>query len=189
MWQRIHGKYWRNHTLIRWSLASALVLAGVVVHLSTEDPQLGRATVAARELPAGAVLQPDDLIEGPAVLGLPAVSATDIAGKVLRTALQRGEPVLAGNLDDPGPAAGKSAFPLMLPPGAAVVPPAVGDLVSIYVTANNEARLAVQDVRVLDVSASDSSQTASARLEVTPDQALQLAQIDEGMRISLTVGS
>lgn len=118
-------------------------------------------TVARRDVPAGAVLTPDDLtrVAVPPAL-VPAGARSDAAGRVLATGLRRGEPVTDARLIGPGLTAGHPdlvAVPIRLPDAAMAALLRPGDHIRLLATDPQAGTTvtAADDALVLALPASD----------------------------------
>lgn len=123
--------------LIAAVLASVAVAGGVHTAAAPPPPTVPVLT-AARDLPAGAVLEPDDLVAaGFAPGSVPSGIAATAVGQTLAAAVRRGEPVTDVRLVGPDLTAGdpsRTALPLRLPDAGMVALLDVGDRIDLVAT-------------------------------------------------------
>lgn len=184
----------------RRPLAAALTAVAVAAGLhSAAAPPPARidVLVAARDLPAGAVLGPGDLTPVPFAPGsVPDDVATSATGRTLAAPVRRGEPVTDVRLVGPGLAggsAGLTAVPVRLPDAGMVGLLAAGDRIDLVAAdpQGTGARVVAAGVPVLAVPAasSDSGNGAlTGRLVVVgaADQATVTRIADAAVRDFLT---
>lgn len=144
-------RWWRRRVLAHRRMLAALCAAGAVtaavVALEPAGPPTRTVLVAARDLPAGAVLRAGDL-EGAAVPRqlVPAGLARSPQGRVLASPLRRGEPVTDVRLAGPDLLA---AYPGLVGVTVRVPDPAVvrllrpGDVVDVASTDPREGDTAI----------------------------------------------
>jgi Flp pilus assembly protein CpaB len=144
----------RRRRLIAAALAAVAVL-GALRTLAPPPPATVEVLVAARDLPSGALLAADDLMERayPAELA-PTGAATAAAGRVLAAPVARGEVVTDVRLVGPGLAraqAGQTIVPVRLPDAGMAALLRAGDEVDLLATdpGTGDATLVAQDVTVL----------------------------------------
>lgn len=153
----------RRAVLIRRRLLAALcaalaVAAGVQAAAAPAPPRVG-VLVAARDLPAGVVLYPDDLVEVAFTPdSVPAGRADDPVGRTLASPLTRGEPLTDVRLVAPSLLEGypgMSALPVRLPDAGMVGLVEVGDRIDVLAAdpGGEGARVVAGDVPVLAVPA------------------------------------
>lgn len=148
----------RRRRLIAAGLAAGAAAAALHALAPPPDPSVA-VLVAARDLPAGTTLAPDDLVARafPEAL-VPAGAARAGAGRVLAAPLASGEVLTEARVVGPGLARaqpGETVLPVRLPdPGmAALLRP--GDEVDLVATdpGTGETRVVARDVRVLSGTA------------------------------------
>jgi Flp pilus assembly protein CpaB len=160
----------RRRRLIAAALAAVAVISGYLALRPTVGPAV---LVAARDLSPG-LLRPGDL----RAVALPhppdGALRTGATGRVLATAMRRGEPLTDVRLLDS----------LRLPPGAVATP------VRIAVLAAHEGRPAspvAEQVTVLTIPAAKDDHGALVVLATTPSQANELAGAQAGGHLSITI--
>lgn len=151
----------RRAVLARRRLLAALLVAVAVttgVRAATAPPAPSVPVLtAARDLPAGAVLGADDLVEVAYAPGTPPAGlAADVVGRTLAAPLRRGEPVTDVRLTGAGLTAtdpSLTAVPVRLPDAAMVALLEVGDRVDLLATdpRGSGSRVVVAGVPVLAV--------------------------------------
>lgn len=118
-------------------LAAVTVVGGVHAAAAPPPPTVTVLT-AARDLPAGTVLGPDDLVEAGFAPGtVPAGVAGAAVGQTLAAAVRRGEPVTDVRLLGPALTAGdpsRTALPVRLPDAGMVALLDVGDRIDLVAT-------------------------------------------------------
>ena len=118
-------------------LAAVAVTAGVHAAAAPPPPSIPVLT-ATRDLPAGTVLEPDDLTTTAFAPGsVPAGLSADPVGRTLAAAVRRGEPVTDVRLVGPALTAGdtsRTAVPLRLPDAGMVALLEVGDRIDLVAT-------------------------------------------------------
>ncbi len=133
----LHRAVLRRRRLLAAALTAVAVAAGLHA-VAAPPPARVPVLVAARDLPAGAVLGADDLT--PARFApdtVPAGLATTAVGRILAAPLRRGEPVTDVRLVGPGLAEGYpglTALPVRLPDAGMVDLLRVGDLIDLLAT-------------------------------------------------------
>jgi Flp pilus assembly protein CpaB len=191
----------------RRPLAALLVAVAVLAGLQATagpPPPATRVLVAARDLPAGTTLGPDDLARRDVPSDLvPAGLVADATGRTLATPVRAGEPVTDVRL------LGRSllaaypdlvAVPVRLPDPVAVSLLEPGALIDLFATdpQGGGSRLLVAGARVLAIPGPDGASRAGAAgplvgsvvlLGVTPDQRLDLTDALVGDFLSFSFGA
>lgn len=132
----------RRAVLARRRLLAALLTATAVatgVHAAAGPPPPSVAVLtAARDLPAGTVLEPGDLVTTEFAPGsVPAGTSRDAVGRTLAAAVRRGEPVTDVRLVGPALTAvdpDRTAVPVRLPDAGMVALLEVGDRIDLVAT-------------------------------------------------------
>ena len=132
--RRLRRAVLRHRRLLAALLTAVAVAAGLHT-VAAPPPSTVTVSVAARDLPAGAVLRADDLVAADFAPGsVPDDLAGDAVGRTLAAPLRRGEPVtvvrLVGPLLTDG-SPGLVATPVRLPDGGMVALLEVGDRVDL----------------------------------------------------------
>lgn len=161
----------RRHLLLRRRLLAALltgVAALAAVRAATPPPPPTVAvTVAARDLPAGAVLTSADLSTEPFPAGgVPDDLAVTAVGRVLAAPVTRGEPLTTVRLVGPGLAraqAGQAVLPVRLSDAGVAALLRPGDEVDLMATdpASGATRVLADAVTVLAVPEEDAASAGS----------------------------
>lgn len=139
------GRLTRTHRAVRRAVLrrrrplaaalTALAAAAGLQAVTAPPPATVTVAVAARDLPAGAVLGPGDLVPREFVPGsVPDDLAEDAVGRMLAGPLSRGEPLTAVRLVGPGLVTGRPdlvATPVRLPDADMVALLEVGDRVDL----------------------------------------------------------
>ena len=188
----------RRAVLARRRLLAA-VLAGVAVvggvHAAAAPPPPSVPVLTAtRDLPAGTVLDPDDLTTAAfAPDTVPAGLSTDPVGHTLAAALRRGEPVTDVRLVGPALTAGdpsRTAVPVRLPDAGMVALLEVGDRIDLVATdpQGGGSRVVAAGVPVLALPPPDAEVVAGQPgalvvLGVPPDEVPEVS--DAGVRAFL----
>lgn len=179
--------------------AAVAVVAGVRATTAPPPPEVPVLT-AARDLPAGAVLDADDLVEVGYTPGTPPAgrppSAAALVGEVLAAPLRAGEPVTDVRLVGAGLAAvepGLVAVPVRLPDAAAVALLESGDRIDLVATdpEGRGSRVLLTDAPVLAVPPAPSSATSSqpgALVVLGVPEGLVPQVADAGVRWFLSYG-
>ena len=191
----------RRAVLARRRLLAALLTAVAVatgIHAAAAPPPAAvEVAVAARDLPAGAVLREDDLrTVGFAPGSVPAGVAADVAGRTLAAPLRAGEPVTDVRLV--GPALtdgypGLAAVPVRLPDAGLAGLLRVGDRIDLVAAdpQGGDARVVATDVPVLaipDAAPEVGASGLTGRLVVVGADPGEVPQIvDAAVRTFLTV--
>ncbi len=196
----------RRAVLVRRRLLAALLtaaaVAGVVQALAPPAPETRPVLAAGSDLPAGAVVGPDDLVTvrvPPAAVPDGVVTGEEAVGQRLASPLRRGEPVtdvrlVSGSLLAGRP--GEVAVPLRIPDAASVELVDVGDRVDVLATdprGREEASTVVRGARVLalpETTAPGPANTQGGRLVVLAverDVAPRLAAATARASLSLTL--
>jgi Flp pilus assembly protein CpaB len=155
----------------RRPLAALLTAAAVAAGLhavAAPPPATVTVSVAAHDLPAGAVLRADDLVAAEFAPGsVPDDLATDAVGRTLAAPLRRGEPVTAVRLVGPSLTDGSPglvATPVRLPDGGMVALLEVGDRVDLLAAdpRAGDAAVVASGLPVLAIPAETESQGVTA---------------------------
>jgi Flp pilus assembly protein CpaB len=170
------------------AVLAAVAVAAAVHAVAAPPPANVAVPVAARDLPAGAVLTGDDLAETAFAPGsVPSDLATGAVGRTLAAPLRRGEPVTDVRLVGPALSAGYpglTAVPVRLPDAEMVDLLHVGDRVDL-VAADPQgagARVVASAVPVLAIpaaSAEPGSTGLTGRLVVVGAEDADVARIAE----------
>ncbi|WP_336216951.1 SAF domain-containing protein [Nonomuraea sp. LPB2021202275-12-8] len=175
----------RRRRLIAAMLAAGAVISGYLALRPAPGPAV---LVATRDLSPG-VLRPGDLQAVPHPHPPDGALHTGATGRVLATAMRRGEPLTDVRLLDS----------LRMPPGSVATPVRIADpdvvrLISpgstISVLAAHEgqvASLVADDVTVLTIPAAKDDHGALVVLATTPSQASELAGAQAGGHLSITI--
>ena len=117
---------------------AAVAVAGGVHAAAAPPPPTVTVLTAARDLPAGAVLGPDDVVEADFAPGsVPAAVADAAIGQTLAAAVRRGEPLTDVRLVGPALTTGdpsRTALPVRLPDAGMVALLDVGDRIDLIAT-------------------------------------------------------
>ncbi len=175
----------------RWTVAlcAALAVFSFTRALAPPAPPTTSVAVAARDLPAGQVLGPDDvrvveLPRGMAPAGV-AASAEALVDRTLASPIRKGEPIsdrrVVGDALVAGYAAGLVATPVRINDADVVSLLRVGDHIDVYAAVSDDvddARRVVTDAAVVTLPqvAEESRDGALVVLAVTPGDAASLAQ-------------
>ncbi len=119
------------------AVLAAVAVAGGVHAVAAPPPATVTVLTAARDLPAGTVLGPDDLVESDFAPGSVPAGVTDAVGQTLAAAVRRGEPVTDVRLVGPALTAGdpvRTALPVRLPDAGMVALLDVGDRIDLVAT-------------------------------------------------------
>ncbi|MGZ4475982.1 MAG: SAF domain-containing protein [Nocardioides sp.] len=141
-------------------LGGLCALLAVVLALQAArpaEPASASLTIARRDLPAGTRLGPDDLASvrvPPDAVPVGAAAGPDLAGRVLASAVRRGEPVTDLRLVGPALTAGRPglvAVPVRLPDPEMAALLRVGDHIRLLATdaASGTTRVVAPDAEVL----------------------------------------
>jgi Flp pilus assembly protein CpaB len=134
-WRAVRRAVLRRRRLLAALLAGVAVLLGVSA-VAAPPPATVPVPVAARDLPAGAELGPDDVVTARFAPGTaPDGLARRPAGRVLAAPVARGEPVTEVRLVGAAMTAGRPelvALPVRLPDAASVDLLEVGDAVDLW---------------------------------------------------------
>jgi Flp pilus assembly protein CpaB len=175
----------RRRRLIAAALAAVAAISGYLALRPVVGPAV---LVAARDLSPG-VLRPGDLRAVPLAHPPDGALRTGATGRVLATAMRRGEPLTDVRLLDA----------LRLPPGAVATPVRIADpdavrLISPGSTINvlaayegQRARPVAEEVSVLTIPAAKDDHGALVVLATTPSQANELAGAQAGGHLSITI--
>ena len=136
-WRRLRRVVLARRRLLAALLAGVAVAAVVESATAPPQPAVGVLT-AARDLPAGEVLDGDDLVEVDFAPGsVPSGAARDVVGRTLAAPVGRGEPVTDVRLVGPALTAGDpglTAVPVRLPDAGMVALLEVGDRIDLIGT-------------------------------------------------------
>jgi len=135
--RRVRRVVLARRRLLAAVLTGVAVAAGVQAATAPPPPSVGVLT-AARDLPAGAVLDNDDLVTTEFTPGsVPSGATRDAAGRTLAAPVRRGEPVTDVRLLGPALTAGDpelTAVPVRLPDAEMVALLEVGDRIDLIAT-------------------------------------------------------
>jgi pilus assembly protein CpaB len=208
--QRTTSVIFRHGTTIRLIAAACLLLVGAVSWLGADPATTTRpVVVAARDIPAGTTLVATDLATGQDSLGLESIESDTLVGETVRGPIAEGEPITPSRLT-PGRSLavkpGRVVFPLPLPDDGIAGMLVAGDIVDVVVAAERLTGLtdneddqdavwtAAAGVEVLTVTVPNSddvlapgSSDSAVLLDVTTEQASELAAIRRSDRVSLTL--
>lgn len=175
----------------RWTVAlcAALAVFSFTRALAPPAPATTSVVVAARDLPAGQLLRPDDvrvvrLPQDVAPVGV-AASAAVLVNRTLASPIRKGEPIsdrrVVGDALVAGYDAGLVATPVRIEDADVVSLLRVGDHIDVYAAVSadvDDARRVVTDAAVVTLPqvAADSHDGALVVLAVTPGDAAALAQ-------------
>lgn len=202
--QRIVAFIWRHSFGIRAALAGICLVGAVGAWSSAGEPVvLTRVSVAARDIPAGAVLSASDVAEGQDSLGLTTPAADRLVGEIVRGPVARGEPITESRITPGRTVAtprGTVVFPLTLADQRIADLLGAGDHVNVLVTPDSlqdDARgsQTIDDVEVLTVPHQDGglarpslgNSGAVVLLAVSDQQADQLAGIRRSDHVTVAI--
>lgn len=191
-------------------MAACLLVVGVVSWLGSEPATATKlVAVAARDIPSGTSLTAADVTVGQDSLGLDSAEPEVLIGETVRGPIAEGEPITPSRLT-PGRSLavkpGRVVFPLPLPDDGMAGMLVAGDIVDVVVASERLAGLASEateqksvwtaaaGVEVLTVTVPDSDEVltpgnsdSAVLLDVTSEQAGELAAIRRSDRVSLTL--
>ena len=208
--QRSTSIIFRHGTTIRVIAAAFLLVVGVASWLGSEPATATKpVAVAARDIPSGTSLTAADVTVGQDSLGLDSAEPEMLIGEIVRGPIAEGEPITPSRLT-PGRSLtvkpGRMVFPLPLPDDGMASMLVAGDVVDVVVASERLAGLASEGteqksvwtaaagVEVLTVTVPDSDEVltpgnsdSAVLLDVTSEQAGELAAIRRSDRVSLTL--
>ncbi|WP_193614369.1 SAF domain-containing protein [Nocardioides lijunqiniae] len=164
--RRVRRAVLRRRRLLA-AVLTAVALAAGLHSVAAPPPARVEVVVAARDLPAGTVLSPGDLVEASFAPGsVPDDLAEGAVGRTLASPLRRGEAVTSVRLVGPALAdghPGRVATPVRLPdPGMAALL-TVGDRIDLVAAdpQGGDAEVVAHDVPVLALPADDGAASAT----------------------------
>lgn len=192
---------WRYGRRARWMAVAVLLGLAALSAVPTSDrARVTQITVAARDVPSGAQLQPDDLTAASSDLPVTTPPVSELVGQTLRGPVGAGEPMTATRIVPGGsvaPAPGTIVFPLILSDERVAALLHSGDRVDVMVTPDalheGEPRLIAADVEVLGVPADSGSgfgapQSGAVVLLAVPEaDATALAVIRRNDRVFVAI--
>lgn len=165
---------------------AALAVLCTAAALAPADPETTLVVVAARDLPPGVALGPDDVrvAEWPAGLLPQGTHATEsaVVDEVIVTAFSAGEPITTSRLLAGQLAPGRSAVPVRVANADVAGVLRAGDTVDVVLAATQPARRIAANARVITVPRRDTSASAPGSvvvLDVADDDAPALAAVGD----------